>query len=227
MDKGPGVQKMFDAIAHRYDLMNRVMTFGQDQRWRRFVVEQAGGHENGWLLDLAAGTGDIAALLKQTSPMSRVVGADFSRNMLDEAASRFNGIDIAWHVCDANHLPYRGETFRAVTFGFLLRNVDDSLTVLREVRRILAKGGKVVCLDTTPPKKTMSYPFVQLYLRYGIPLLGRLIAHDEAAYSYLTGSTLDFHGADELAALFSEAGFHEVRYKTFMLGTIAIHWGTK
>ena len=227
MSKGPGVQRMFDTIARRYDLMNRVMTFGQDQRWRRFVVDQAGPVENGWVLDLATGTGDIASQIRRTSPGCRVVGADFSRNMLTEAAKRFPDSDIAWQVCDANQLPYGDNLFKAVTFGYLLRNVDDSLRVLKEVRRVLAVGGKVVCLDTTPPDKTVLYPFIQLYLHYGIPLLGRMIARDEAAYSYLTGSTMDFHDADELAALFREAGFHRVAYKKFMMGTIGIHWGTK
>ena len=227
MSKGPGVQRMFDDIATRYDLMNRVMTFGQDQRWRRFVVDQAGNVENEWVLDLASGTGDIASLLRQTAPASRVIGADFSRNMLTEAAKRSPDSEISWHACDANHLPYRDNLFKAVTFGYLLRNVDDSLSVLREVRRVLTAGGRVVCLDTTPPNKTLLYPFIQLYLRYGIPLLGKMIARDEAAYSYLTGSTMDFHEAEELAALFREAGFHSVSYKKFMMGTIGIHWGTK
>ena len=227
MNKGPGVQRMFDAIAQRYDLMNRVMTFGQDQRWRRFVVDKTAQSENRWLLDLASGTGDIAALLKQRSPASHVIGADFSRNMLAEAATRFKSLAIDWQVCDANDLPFRNDTFQAVTFGYLLRNVDSSLAVLKEVRRVLSRGGRAVCLDTTPPKKTMMYPFIQLYLRFGSPLLGRLIARDEAAYSYLTGSTMGFHEADELAALFREAGFRSVGYKKFMMGTIAVHWGAK
>ena len=227
MSKGPGVQRMFDAIARRYDLMNRVMTFGQDQRWRRFVVDQAGSVEDEWVLDLATGTGDIASLVRQTSPESKVIGADFSQNMLAEAAKRFPDSHIAWQACDANYLPYGDNLFKAVTFGYLLRNVDDSLRVLKEVRRVLAVGGKVVCLDTTPPGKTVLYPFIQLYLRYGIPLLGKLIARDEEAYSYLTGSTMDFHDAEDLAALFREAGFHRVSYKKFMMGTIGIHWGTK
>jgi demethylmenaquinone methyltransferase/2-methoxy-6-polyprenyl-1,4-benzoquinol methylase len=85
----------------------------------------------------------------------------------------------------------------------------------------------VVCLDTTPPTKNLLYPFVRFYFRYGIPILGKLIADDEAAYAYLTGSTMDFHNAEELARLFSDAGFIRVGYKKFMLGTIGVHWGEK
>lgn len=227
MAKVAGVQQMFDAIADRYDLMNRVMTFGQDQRWRRFVVECAGTPEHGWVLDLATGTGDIAALFRKTYPGCRIIGADFSVNMLKEAGKRFGSRDFHWQVCDANALPFDSDVFQAVTFGYLLRNVDDSLHVLREVYRVLAPGGTVVCLDTTPPSKSIIYPFVRLYLKYGIPLLGRILADDEAAYAYLTGSTMDFHNAQQLAELFAEAGFVEVGFKKFMIGTIGVHWGVK
>ena len=227
MSKGQRVQRMFDAIAGRYDLMNRVMTLGQDQKWRRFVVEKAGDPGHGRMLDLATGTGDIAALIRRSRPEAMVVGPDFSRNMLREAKRRFPEAIISWQACDANHLPFAHNVFEAVTFGYLLRNVDDSLAVLKEVYRVLRPGGRVVCLDTTPPARNLLYPFVRLYLRFGIPLLGRLIASDEAAYSYLTGSTMGFYSAEALAGLFIQAGFADVGYKKFMVGTIGVHWGRK
>jgi demethylmenaquinone methyltransferase / 2-methoxy-6-polyprenyl-1,4-benzoquinol methylase len=225
--KGEGVRRMFDAIASRYDLMNRVMTLGQDQRWRRFVVAQARPPQAGVILDLATGTGDIAALFAETHPENRVVGGDFSLKMLEQAKRRFAGYSVAWHACDANVLPFAGDTFAAVTFGYLLRNVDEAAHVLREVHRVLQPGGRVVCLDTTPPARNLLYPLVRFYLRFGIPLLGRLLADDKAAYAYLTGSTMDFHDAETLAALFRGAGFARVGYEKFMLGTIAVHWGEK
>ena len=227
MGKGPGVQKMFDDIAGRYDLMNRVMTMGQDQKWRRFVVGCTGNPQGGTTLDLATGTGDIAALMEATHPGTKVLGADFSFNMLKEAQRRFNGHDISWQACDANTLPYASNTFDAVTFGYLLRNVDDSVTVLKEVHRVLKPGGRVVCLDTTPPEKNLLYPFVRFYFRFGIPILGKMIADDEAAYAYLNGSTMDFHSAEVLAELLSAAGFKDVSFKKFMFGTIGVHWGSK
>jgi demethylmenaquinone methyltransferase/2-methoxy-6-polyprenyl-1,4-benzoquinol methylase len=227
LSKGPGVQKMFDAIAGRYDLMNRVMTMGQDQKWRRFVVRMAGDPGGGLTLDLASGTGDIGALMTDIYPQARVVGGDFSLNMLKEAKKRFSDKQISWQACDANMLPFDDDTFESVTFGYLLRNVDDALNVLKEVYRVMRPGGKVVCLDTTPPAKNILYPFVQCYFKYGIPFLGRFIADDEEAYAYLTGSTMDFYNAEQLAGLFSEAGFLKVDYKKFMLGTIGVHWGEK
>ncbi len=221
------MQRMFDGIAGRYDLMNRTMTLGQDQRWRRFVVAKAGDPGSGWVLDLATGTGDIAALVRRSYPSARVIGGDFSRNMLAEAKRRFDDPGISWQVCDANRLPFAVRIFEAVTFGYLLRNVDDSLQVMREVLRVLQPGGRVVCLDTTPPADNLLLPLLRLYFRYGIPLLGRMIARDTAAYSYLTGSTMDFHDAETLAAIFQEAGFVDVGYRKFMMGTIGVHWGTK
>lgn len=218
---------MFDAIAPNYDLMNRVMTMGQDQRWRRFVVARAGDPGAGWALDLATGTGDIASLTEHSHPAGHVIGADFSLNMLQEAKKRFQNQAIAWQACDANHLPYADNSFESVTFGYLLRNVDDSLRVLQEVYRVLKPGGRVVCLDTTPPQKNLLYPFIRFYFRFGIPFLGRLIASDEAAYAYLTGSTMGFHSAEELAGIFTEAGFVDVDYQKFMMGTIGVHWGQK
>lgn len=227
MSKGPRVQKMFDAIAGSYDLMNRVMTMGQDQKWRRYVVNQAGDPGDNWVLDLATGTGDIAALMQRSHPRAKVIGGDFSQNMLLEAKKRFADTTIHWQACDGNMLPFRDNQFAAVTFGYLLRNVDDVVGVLKEVHRVLKPGGRVVCLDTTPPEKNLYYPFVQFYFRFGIPVLGRCIARDKAAYSYLTGSTMGFYSADELAAAFEEAGFDEVSYKKFMMGTIGVHWGRK
>ena len=218
---------MFDAIADRYDLMNKVMTFGQDRRWREFVADCGGKIGSEWVLDLACGTGEIAAQFKTSNPEARVIGADFSRNMLARASQDLSAATIRFQACDANQLPYRDGVFQAVSFGYLLRNVDDSLNVLREVFRVLSTGGRVICLDTTPPARNLLYPFIRIYLAVVIPLLGRLIARDQSAYAYLTGSTMDFHDAETLAGLFREAGFSEVSFKKFMFGTIAVHWGRK
>lgn len=227
MTKGPQVQKMFDNIAGKYDLMNRVMTMGQDQKWRRFVVGKTQVKKGDRALDLATGTGDIALMLSEVCGDDRVVGGDFSLGMLKEAKKRFENKKISWQACDANNLPFEDKSFDAVTFGYLLRNVDDSLKVLKEVYRVLKPGGRVVCLDTTPPAKNIYYPFVKMYFSMGIPVLGKIIARDESAYAYLTGSTMDFHDADTLADIFKEAGFNQVDYKKFMLGTIGVHWGVK
>jgi demethylmenaquinone methyltransferase/2-methoxy-6-polyprenyl-1,4-benzoquinol methylase len=227
MSKGSQVQKMFDDIADNYDLMNRVMTMGQDQKWRRFLVDKTGSIGADDVLDLATGTGDIASLLQLSYPQARVIGADFSQNMLKTAKKRFAGQKIIWQVSDANSLPFPDNCFAAVTCGYLLRNVEDVDAVLREIHRVLKPGGRFVALDTTPPKRNLLYPFINGYLRFIIPLLGKLVAQDKSAYNYLIGSTMDFYAADRLGTMFAQAGFCNNDHKKFMLGTIAVHWGEK
>lgn len=224
--KGKKVRAMFDSIAGRYDLMNRVMTLGQDQRWRLFVVSKA-GVAGGVLLDLATGTGDIAALAKEKNPDCSVIGGDFSLQMLAGAGRRFAGSGIDWLGCDACRLPFAENTFDAVTFGYLLRNVEDRAAVLREVLRVLKPGGRVICLDTTRPAKNLFYPGILFYMHFIVPLLGRILAGGGDAYAYLVDSTLSFYSADALADLFAEAGFLQIGYRKFMLGTVAVHWGEK
>lgn len=224
------VRQMFNRIARRYSLMNRMMTGGQDMKWRRFVVEQAGLPHQGALLDIATGTGDIAfEALKQTAAAS-VFGADFALQMMRVGRQQMPyGKQVIWTAADAIQLPYADESFDAVVSGYLLRNVMDIPKSLAEQRRVLKRGGRIVTLDTSPPPPSALQPFIRLHLRYGIPLLGRLIAGKDAsdAYSYLPQSTQAFKTPAELASLIEQAGFCDVQFKTFMFGTIAVHWGIK
>jgi demethylmenaquinone methyltransferase/2-methoxy-6-polyprenyl-1,4-benzoquinol methylase len=226
-NKGRRVRLMFDAIAGRYDLMNRVMTLGFDQSWRRLVVEKANPRTGGAVLDLACGTGDIAALAAARHPNSRIVAADFSGNMLKKARRRFPAAAISWLACDANHLPFADSRFAAVTFGYLLRNVGDAPAVLAEVYRVLAPGGRVVCLDTTPLGHSPTALLARWYFSAAVPFLGKFLAGNQDAYNYLTGSTMNFYTAEELTALFRAAGFQAVGHERLMGGAIALHWGEK
>lgn len=221
------VQNMFDRIAGRYDLMNRVMTFGQDQRWRQFVIQQTQLPPGGALLDLATGTGDIAFAALHADPSAQVVGADFSVGMMLVGQKRPNGSVVRWSGADALNLPFPSDSFDAVTAGYLMRNVIDIPRAFAEQMRVLKPGGRLVLLDTAPPPDNLLRPFIRLYLKYGIPTLGRLISGNPDAYEYLPESTQKFKTPDELAALMRAAGFDHVAYKTFMFGTTAVHWGAK
>jgi demethylmenaquinone methyltransferase/2-methoxy-6-polyprenyl-1,4-benzoquinol methylase len=221
------VQNMFDRIAGRYDLMNRVMTFGQDQRWRQFVIRQTQLPPGGSLLDLATGTGDIAFAALQVDPSARVVGADFSVGMMLVGQKRPNGSVVRWSGADALNLPFPSDSFDAVTAGYLMRNVIDIPRAFAEQMRVLKPGGRLVILDTAPPPDNLLRPFIVMYLKYGIPTLGRLISGNADAYEYLPESTQKFKTPDELARLMRAAGFVNVAYKTFMFGTTAVHWGEK
>lgn len=223
------VRGMFDRIAGRYNLMNRVMTAGQDGRWRRFAVDQAQLPHQGALLDLATGTGDIAFEALKKRPAARVFGADFALRMMQVGQQARYGDQVAWTGADAMRLPYADESFDAVVSGYLLRNVADMPKALAEQRRVLKSGGRIVVLDTSPPPENLLRPLIMLHLRYGIPLLGRLLAGKRAAdaYRYLPQSTQAFKTPAELAVLVETAGFRDVQFKTFMFGAMAVHWGVK
>jgi demethylmenaquinone methyltransferase/2-methoxy-6-polyprenyl-1,4-benzoquinol methylase len=221
------VQKMFDRIAGRYNLMNRVMTGWQDQRWRRFVIRQARLQPGDKLLDLATGTGDIAFEALKMVPGIQAVGGDFSLGMMFVGKTQPLGDQVGWSGADALNLPFPENSFDALTAGYLMRNVIDIPRAFAEQRRVLKPGGRVVILDTSPPPHNLLRPFILAYLRYGIPLLGRLISGNSDAYQYLPESTQKFKTPDELAALMRQAGFANVQYKLFMFGTMAVHWGEK
>ncbi len=221
------VQDMFDRIAGRYNLMNRVMTAGQDVRWRRFVIRQARLQPGQRLLDLATGTGDIAFEALRQVPGVQPVGGDFSVGMMRVGQHLKYGDQVDWSAADALNLPFRAGTFDAVTAGYLMRNVIDIPRAFAEQKRVLKPGGRLVLLDTAPPPRNLLRPLIVAYLKYGIPLLGRIISGNSDAYKYLPESTQKFKTPDELAALMREAGFRSVAYKTFMFGTSVVHWGEK
>lgn len=227
-DRAQYVQDMFGRIAPRYDLMNRLMTFGQDQRWRRFVIKQAQVPPGGSLLDVATGTGDIAfEAVKQAKGDITVVGGDFSLPMMVVGRERPRGRQVLWADTDALNLPFADNSFDAVVSGYLLRNVIDIPRALEEQLRITKPGGHVVSLDTSPPPDNLLKPFILAHFRFVIPTLGKLITGDSDAYAYLPESTEGFKTPEELAALMREVGFSPVRYKRFMFGTMAVHTGTK
>lgn len=221
------VQNMFDRIAGRYNLMNRLMTFGQDLRWRRFMIAKARLKPGERLLDLATGTGDIAFEALKATPSAHVVGGDFSLGMMVVGKNLPMGNRVQWSGADALNLPFPENAFDALTAGYLMRNVIDIPRAFAEQLRVLKPGGRLVILDTSPPPNNILRPFILFHLKYVIPTLGRLISGNADAYEYLPESTQQFKTPEELAALMREAGFREVEYKRFMFGTMAVHWGVK
>jgi demethylmenaquinone methyltransferase/2-methoxy-6-polyprenyl-1,4-benzoquinol methylase len=207
--------------------MNRLMTAGQDQAWRRFVIQKAALPPGGSLLDIATGTGDIAFESLTTGNAGLAVGADFAPAMMIVGQKRTLGEKVKWVGADALNLPFPNAQFDAVTHGYLLRNVIDIPRALAEQYRILKPGGWMVCLDTSPPPPSIMRPFVMIHLNVVIPTLGTLLTGQRDAYSYLPNSTKGFKTPHELADLFSAAGFVEVGFKTFVFGTMAVHWGKK
>lgn len=225
--RGAYVQRMFTRIAGRYDLMNRLMTFGQDVAWRRQVVALAQLPPGGRLLDLGTGTGDLAFEALRQQPAIAAVGGDFTLAMMRVGQRRPDGGRVRWSGTDALNLPFPDATFDAVVSGYLMRNVADRRRAWGEQFRVLKPGGRVVCLDTTPPPRNWLRPFVEFHLHVVIPNLGRLLAGDSEAYTYLPESTEGFVSADALAEQMRAVGFEAVRYWRRMLGTMAVHVGVK
>jgi demethylmenaquinone methyltransferase/2-methoxy-6-polyprenyl-1,4-benzoquinol methylase len=221
------VQSMFARIAGRYDVMNRLMTFGQDVSWRKQVVTLAQLPRTGALLDLGTGTGDLAFEALSRDATLRAVGGDFTLEMMRVGQTRPEGKRIRWSATDALNLPFPDNTFDAVTSGYLMRNVIDVRRAWAEQYRVLKPGGRVVCLDTTPPPRNLLYPFINFHMHVVIPVLGRLITGASDAYTYLPDTTENFLRAEKLAERMTEVGFAQVGFRRLMLNTMAIHWGRK
>ena len=226
-DRAEAVRRMFANIAGKYDRMNRLMTFGRDQAWRRHVIARAGIPANGRMLDIGTGTGDIALAAKRMHPDTSVVAADFTVPMMRFGRRRQGGQSLWWCGADALRLPFADESFDAVTSGYLARNVTDIGRAFREQVRVVKPRGRIICLDTSPPPPSLFRPLVMFHLKVVIPLLGKLVAGDRSAYTYLPDSTRSFKSPDEIAGIMAGAGLRDVSYKRFMFGTIVVLSGKK
>lgn len=224
------VQRMFAGIAHRYDLMNRLMTFGQDVGWRREVIQRAGMPAGGKLLDLGSGTGDLALEAMHRQPTGQVTAGDFTLEMMRVGQQRQRQAgkpEPEWCGADALNLPYPPGLFDAVISGFLMRNVGNIDRALQEQARVLKPGGRIVILDTTRPRPSVLTPLIYFHMHVVIPLLGRILSGSAAAYKYLPDSTENFLSAEQLAGRMQANGFDGVGFRRLNFGTIAIHWGKR
>ncbi len=220
------VREMFARISRRYDLMNRIMTAGQDQRWRRMVVEMCALPPGGRLLDVATGTGDIAYEARRMRPDVEAVGVDFTFEMMAVGREKAPELGVPFVQGDALALPFVDNSFDAACSGFMMRNVTDIQRAFAEQARVVRPGGRVVCLEITHPRFGPWRRLFQLYFFHVVPFIGGLISGARDAYTYLPHSTLPFPDAPGLARIMEAAGLTDVRYRTLMLGTVAIHVGT-
>lgn len=225
------VQAMFTRIAGRYDLMNRLMTGGQDVLARRQVLDRAQLPPGGQLLDLGAGTGDLALEALQRDASASVVAADFTLEMMRVGKTRPAAAQaagrLAWTAADATRLPFQDGAFDAVVSGYLLRNVIDLPRSLAEQHRVLRPGGWMVALDTTPPPENLLAPFIRFHMHTVIPTLGELLTGEGEAYRYLPETTEHFLAPERMAARMMEAGFRQVGFQRRLFGVMAVYWGRK
>jgi len=218
------VREMFDRISPSYDRMNRLMSLGMDGRWRGRAVREAALTPGDAALDVCCGTGDFAVELRRAvGPSGRVVGLDFSPQMLEVARRKCSAVE--WQQGDALALPFADGEFAAACVGFGVRNLSDHRRGFAEMARVVRPGGRVVCLEMSTPPAPIR-PFSQLWTDHGVPVLGRIVAHDREAYRYLPASVHRFPPAPELAEIMRDAGLIDVGYRRLMMGVVALHVGT-
>ncbi|GAC1471576.1 MAG: bifunctional demethylmenaquinone methyltransferase/2-methoxy-6-polyprenyl-1,4-benzoquinol methylase UbiE [Chloroflexota bacterium] len=220
------VARMFSAIADHYDLMNFVMTFGQDQRWRRQAADVVELRAGEVALDVACGTGDMTfELAKRVGARGHVVGVDFAEPMLAQARrkAQIKRVSPSFEMGDALHLPHEAASFDAVTCAFGLRNMDSRESALKEMVRVVRPGRKVAILELTPPGNELA----RRYMDDVVPRMGQLIARARDAYTYLPESVKSFPDAVTIGRMLQSAGLRDVKYRLLNFGTIALHWGER
>ncbi|MDM8518731.1 bifunctional demethylmenaquinone methyltransferase/2-methoxy-6-polyprenyl-1,4-benzoquinol methylase UbiE [Anaerolineales bacterium HSG6] len=231
-EKHAYVNQMFARIAPRYDIMNRLMSAGQDGRWRNLLVKQLQLPPQGNLLDIATGTGDIAfEAVRQRPDLAQVVGADFTLPMMTIGKNRYpqlqNRQKLSWSGADTVYLPFPDDYFDGVVSGFLMRNVTNVANVLADQTRVCKPGGKVAILEIPRPAESLFGAMFRLYFHNIVPMLGGIISGQPDAYSYLPHSADAFLRPEELKQAMETAGLKNVQYTMLMMGTVALHVGQK
>jgi len=219
---------MFATIARRYDLLNHLLSANIDKRWRRVVANSIEGkikRDGARILDVASGTGDLAATLFEVTG-AEVVATDFCRPMLDIAAKKI-GHDVTLIESDALRLPFRDGSFDAVTIGFGLRNVANVQTGLAELGRVLRSGGWLAVLEFSRPANAAVRAVFGTYFTRILPVMGGVVSGSRSAYTYLPDSVKRFPDQQGLKTMIEQAGFEEVSFENLTGGIAALHLGRK
>ena len=223
-----GSGAMFDLIAPRYDLLNRVMSFGLDGWWRRRLVRALGVCGPGRLLDVATGTGDVALTIRRRHRACTVVGLDPSPNMLDVGRHKIRqaGLEagIGLVVGDAQRLPFADGCFEGACIAFGIRNVPDRLQGLREMRRVTRPGGRVAVLELTEPRRGLLARLARIHVHHIVPWLGSRLS-GRAPYQYLQRSIKAFPPPSEFLTLMQQAGLVRVEGRRLSFGAVHLFWG--
>lgn len=225
------VEQMFDNISGNYDGLNRVISLGSDIKWRKKVIKMVGETKPSSILDIATGTGDLAIQFAENTGAEKIVGLDLSDGMLSVAKKKVAGKPLAQKIefiqGDSEALPFKDNTFDAITVSFGIRNFENLEVGLSEIFRVLKKGGIFVVLETSVPAK---FPFKQGYNLYSkniLPLVGKMFSNDKVAYKYLSESASTFPHGEKLNNILREIGFNNVENHPQTFGVATIYKATK
>lgn len=231
-DKANLVAGVFHSVAGKYDLMNDVMSFGIHRLWKRFTIDCSGVRSGQKVLDLAGGTGDLAAKFSRiVGPTGEVVLADINDSMLQVGRDKLRDMGIVGNVsyvqADAEKLPFADNTFDLITIAFGLRNVTDKDAALRSMLRVLKPGGRLLVLEFSKPNVEMLSKAYDLYSFHIMPKMGEFIANDKDSYQYLAESIRMHPDQETLKEMMETAGFERVDYHNLTGGIVALHRGFK
>jgi len=231
-EKARRVRSVFDSVADNYDLMNDLMSAGAHRLWKRFTLALTNLRPGQRALDVACGTGDLAAgLARQVGEDGLVVMTDINAAMLGRGRDRLIDAGFVGNVCcvqaDAERLPFADDSFHCVTIGFGLRNVTDKARALASMRRVLKPGGQLLVLEFSHPRVAAVKPLYDAYSFRILPLIGQLIAKDAASYRYLAESIRMHPDQERLTAMMQEAGLEDCRHHNLSGGIVAVHRGYK
>ena len=225
------IRKLFDTIAPTYDFLNHLLSLRRDFYWRKMAVRELKGVE-GWILDVATGTGDIAIrIIQHNGYQKKVFGLDFSEPMIKRARQKIlrkglrQSIDLSRG--DAIELPFRENTFGASIIAFGLRNIPNKEQALFEMIRVIKKGGKVIVLEFTFPRDKLMRKLYPLYFKKFLPWLGGMISGDKGAYAYLPESVTQFPHAEDYEEMLRRSGLEEIRSRRLTFGIASIISGIK
>ena len=228
-EKEAFVQGVFSNIARHYDLMNTVLSFGQDYFWRKFAVKQMNMNDQSKVLDVACGTCVFTVEALRQHPGAYVEALDFNAEMLAQGQRRVDRQGLSGHVhClqgDAMHLPYEDKSFDAAMSGFAMRNVPDVKQVLKEMQRVVKPGGKVVTLELAKPSMIGFKQLYYLYFEKILPFLGSL-SKDNSSYAWLPESLRRYPHQDVILDYWKELGYEDAHYTELTGGIVAVHVGT-
>lgn len=227
--KNNGIRELFSSIAGRYDLLNHILSFNVDRLWRKKLVKLSNSNEKETVLDICTGTGDIAIEFARKG--AYVIGLDFSREMLSIALEKVKKKNLEGKIrfleANAMNLPLKPGSFPIVAMGFGLRNIKSQEKALREIYRILKKGGQFLILEFVRPENGFSGKLYNLYLTKIVPIIGGIISGKKHSYKYLSSSVKNFHTPEKLSALMKDAGFVRVTAHRLTMGIAYIFIGEK